>query len=160
MTTADMTTQTAPATNARVGKGRVRAFKTPSIDALIPLVGPVAFFALWEGVCAAHVVRAVLLPPPIATLTYLVDALFHGTLAADTFVTIERTLEAFAVGSILGVPIGAAFGSSVRLYRSVEFVVDFFRTTPASALIPLSSCSSASTISIKLRSPRSPSSSS
>ena len=28
-------------------------------------------------------------------------------------------------------------GSSVRLYRSLEFVIDFFRSTPASAMFPL-----------------------
>jgi len=35
------------------------------------------------------------------------------------------------------VPLGLALGSSVRLYRSLEFVIDFFRSTPASALFPL-----------------------
>ena len=123
--------------------GSERAVRTrariilPSVDHFLPLIGVVAFFALWEAVCAAHVVRAVLLPGPIATLTYLAQALVTGTLLADTFVTLERTLEAFAIGAILGVPFGVAFGSNVRLYRSVEFVVDFFRSTPASALIPL-----------------------
>ncbi len=34
-------------------------------------------------------------------------------------------------------PIGVALGSSEKLYRSVEFLIDFFRSTPASALIPL-----------------------
>lgn len=116
---------------------RRRSFARPRFDALIPLVGPLGFLALWEAICASHLVKVVLLPTPQATLTYLVDALFHGSLAGDTLVTLGRTLEAFAIGSIAGVPIGIAFGSSVRLYRSVEFVVDFFRSTPASALIPL-----------------------
>ncbi len=109
----------------------------PSVDLLLPLIGPIAFFALWEAICAAHVVRAVLLPGPVATLSYLVSALVSGSLLTDTLVTLERTLEAFAIGALLGVPLGVAFGSNVRLYRSVEFVVDFFRSTPASALIPL-----------------------
>lgn len=108
-----------------------------SLTSLLPLAGPLAFFALWQAICASHVVRAVLLPTPIATLSYLGDALLHGTLAADAGVTLTRTLLAFAIGSILGVPIGVAFGSSQRLYRSVEFLIDFFRSTPASALIPL-----------------------
>ena len=34
-------------------------------------------------------------------------------------------------------PLGIALGSNERAYRSVEFVIDFFRSTPASALIPL-----------------------
>jgi sulfonate transport system permease protein len=35
------------------------------------------------------------------------------------------------------VPLGVALGSNARVYRSVEFLIDFFRSTPASALIPL-----------------------
>jgi NitT/TauT family transport system permease protein len=131
MTTLDITAPVAP-----VAESRVRA-RRMDLSLLIPLIGPIAFFLLWQAVCSAHVVRAVLLPTPWATLTYMVNALFHGTLAVDTWVTIERTIEAFVIGSVLGVPIGVALGSSVRLYRSVEFVIDFFRSTPASALIPL-----------------------
>ena len=32
---------------------------------------------------------------------------------------------------------GIFLGSSERLYRSVEFIIDFFRSTPASAVFPL-----------------------
>jgi len=104
---------------------------------LVPLVGPLAFLAAWWAFSAAHVVRSVLLPGPFETLGYLGTEFVHGTLAADAGVTLTRTLASFAIGAVLGVPIGVAFGSNQRLYRSVEFVVDFFRSTPASALIPL-----------------------
>ncbi|NBQ80167.1 MAG: ABC transporter permease subunit, partial [Betaproteobacteria bacterium] len=36
-----------------------------------------------------------------------------------------------------GMPLGILLGSNERAYRSVEFLIDFFRSTPASALIPL-----------------------
>jgi NitT/TauT family transport system permease protein len=52
-------------------------------------------------------------------------------------VTLERTLYAFAIATAVGMPLGIALGSNERAYRSVEFVIDFFRSTPASALIPL-----------------------
>ena len=104
---------------------------------LLPLAGPLAFLALWWAVSASHVVRAVLLPSPFETLGYLGTAFVHGTLGADTLVTLTRTLLSFGIGALLGVPLGVAFGSNERLYRSVEFLIDFFRSTPASALIPL-----------------------
>jgi NitT/TauT family transport system permease protein len=107
------------------------------VGVLLPIVGPVAFIALWQAVCSAHVVRDVLLPTPFATLAYMVDALVHGTMASDAIVTVTRTLLAFAFGAIVGVPLGVALGSNARVYRSVEFLIDFFRSTPASALIPL-----------------------
>ena len=106
-------------------------------DVLLPLVGPLGFLALWWAVSASHVVRAVLLPSPFETLAYLGTEMVHGTLRADTLVTLTRTLLSFGIGSLLGVPLGIAFGSNERLYRSVEFLIDFFRSTPASALIPL-----------------------
>ena len=34
-------------------------------------------------------------------------------------------------------PLGVLLGSNERAYRSVEFLIDFFRSTPSSALIPL-----------------------
>lgn len=128
------------AVSERLGLGarsRSSGSRRLKLSALLPLIGPLAFLLLWWGVSASHVVRSVLLPSPVDTLAYLVDALFHGTLAADTMATITRTMVAFVIGAVLGVPLGVAFGSSERLYRSVEFLVDFFRSTPASALIPL-----------------------
>ena len=38
---------------------------------------------------------------------------------------------------MIGVPLGVLLGSNEKAYRSVEFLVDFFRSTPSSALIPL-----------------------
>jgi NitT/TauT family transport system permease protein len=37
----------------------------------------------------------------------------------------------------VAIPLGIFLGASERFYRSVEFVVDFFRSTPASAMFPL-----------------------
>jgi NitT/TauT family transport system permease protein len=104
---------------------------------LLPLAGPVAFLLVWEGVCASHVVRPVLMPTPLATFAYMIDALVHGSMFADAFVTLSRVIIAFGIGAAIGIPLGVAFGSNERLYRSVEFLIDFFRSTPASALIPL-----------------------
>jgi NitT/TauT family transport system permease protein len=48
-----------------------------------------------------------------------------------------RTLEAFLIAAVIGVPLGVVLGSNEKAYRSVEFLIDFFRSTPSSALIPL-----------------------
>ena len=42
-----------------------------------------------------------------------------------------------SIATVIAVPIGILLGSHEKLYRSVEFIVDFFRSTPASALFPL-----------------------
>ena len=43
----------------------------------------------------------------------------------------------FGIAVVIGVPLGVLLGSSEAAYRSVEFLIDFFRSTPSSALIPL-----------------------
>ena len=111
--------------------------RRPSPAAALPLVGPFLVLAAWELLSRSHVIREVLLPGPFTTLAYLADALVRGSLGGDTLVTISRTAFAFVIGAGIGVPLGVALGSNERLYRSVEFVVDFFRSMPASALIPL-----------------------
>ena len=49
----------------------------------------------------------------------------------------ERTVGPIAIAAVIAIPLGIFLGSSERLYRSVEFVIDFFRSTPASAMFPL-----------------------
>jgi NitT/TauT family transport system permease protein len=63
--------------------------------------------------------------------------MWGGELLKDFSYTLLRTLEAFVLASLFGVPIGILLGSNERSYRSVEFLIDFFRSTPSSALIPL-----------------------
>ncbi len=104
---------------------------------LLPLTGPVLLFLLWQTAVSARWLNPVLLPSPGETLSYLFSALADGSMNQDIGDTLYRTLMAFVVAAVIGVPLGVVLGSSERLYRSVEFLVDFFRSTPSSALIPL-----------------------
>ncbi|MCI1013617.1 ABC transporter permease [Herbaspirillum sp. C7C2] len=111
--------------------------KRPALGRLLPIVGPIALFVVWELVVRAGWIKAILLPPPEATLMAMLKGLAGGPLLMDFSVTVVRTLEAFVIAMVLGVPIGVLLGSNERAYRSVEFLIDFFRSTPSSALIPL-----------------------
>lgn len=103
----------------------------------LPLVGPLALLILWDLVVRVGWIKPILLPPPVDTLLTLVNGMASATLLPHFLVTLERTLVAFAIATAIGMPLGIALGSNERAYRSVEFVIDFFRSTPASALIPL-----------------------
>jgi ABC-type nitrate/sulfonate/bicarbonate transport system permease component len=104
---------------------------------LLPLLGPAVLFLLWFWAVSAKLVSPVLLPDPVVTLKHLFLSATEGTLMTDFWSTLERTLKAFLIAAGIGVPLGVILGSSERAYRSVEFVIDFFRSTPSSALIPL-----------------------
>ena len=104
---------------------------------LLPFVGPVVLFILWDLVVRAGLIKVILLPTPAATLGALFTGLAGGPLLLDFGVTVLRTLEAFLIAAAIGVPLGVLLGSNEKAYRSVEFLIDFFRSTPSSALIPL-----------------------
>ena len=96
-----------------------------------------ALFIVWDLVVRAGLIKVILLPTPWATLGALVTGLAGGPLLLDFGVTVLRTLEAFLIAAVVGVPLGVLLGSNEKAYRSVEFLIDFFRSTPSSALIPL-----------------------
>ena len=104
---------------------------------MLPVLGPLLLLALWQLAISAHWVKAVLLPPPGETLAHLGSVLTSGAILPDLWATVYRTLTSFGIAVAIGVPLGVALGASEGAYRSVEFLIDFFRSTPSSALIPL-----------------------
>ena len=103
----------------------------------LPFIGPVVLFIAWDLVVRFGLIKAILLPTPWATLGALATGLAGGPLLLDFGVTVLRTLEAFLIAAVVGMPLGVLLGSNEKAYRSVEFLIDFFRSTPSSALIPL-----------------------
>ena len=124
---------TSASTTAPAAAGRWR----PDLMRLMPLVGPLVLFVIWDLVVRMKLISPILLPSPWATLTALASGMAGGELMMDFLYTVMRTLEAFLIAGIVGVPLGVLLGSNERAYRSVEFLIDFFRSTPSSALIPL-----------------------
>ncbi len=111
--------------------------KPPAWDKFLPFIGPVLLFSLWDLVVRVGWIKVILLPSPTDTLLALVTGLAGGPLLLDFGVTVLRTLESFVLAAVVGVPLGVLLGSNEKAYRSVEFLIDFFRSTPSSALIPL-----------------------
>ncbi|OZI26376.1 taurine ABC transporter permease [Bordetella genomosp. 9] len=111
--------------------------RTPLRERLLPFVGPIVLFIIWDLVVRAGLIKPILLPSPADTLVALATGLAGGPLLTDFLVTVSRTLQAFVIAAVIGMPLGVLLGSNERAYRTVEFLVDFFRSTPSSALIPL-----------------------
>ncbi len=111
--------------------------KQASWDKVLPFIGPVVLFILWDISVRAGLIKPILLPPPADALGALLKGLAGGPLLKDFMVTVWRTVQAFVIAAALGMPLGVLLGSNEKAYRSVEFLIDFFRSTPSSALIPL-----------------------
>jgi len=111
---------------------RIRSFHR-----FLPLIGPALLYLAWSTAVSAKWVSPTLLPSPHTTLAYTVQVFTTGVIWGDLYSTVQRTIYAFLWASVIGVPCGVILGSSPPIYRSLEFLIDFFRSTPSSALIPL-----------------------
>ncbi len=100
-------------------------------------IGPLLIFAIWWLAAAGQWISPKLLPDPISTIATLWGSLADGSIAGDFFGTLNRTLISFAIAAALGVPVGIVLGSDKRIYGALEFAIDFFRSTPATAMFPL-----------------------
>jgi ABC-type nitrate/sulfonate/bicarbonate transport system permease component len=106
-------------------------------EAFLPIVGVIGLIALWYWAAWVKLVDPVLLPPPTETFRAMWNGMTHGKLGGDFVKTVERTTLATLIAAAIAIPLGILLGSSEKVYRSVEFVIDFFRSTPASAMFPL-----------------------
>jgi NitT/TauT family transport system permease protein len=115
-------------------KGKLQTFR---FQAFLPVIGVVGLFALWSIVTWRQWVDPVLLPSPARTFDAFWKGMNSGALGFDFVKTVYRTAASTAIAAVIAIPLGIVLGSSERLYRSLEFVIDFFRSTPASAMFPL-----------------------
>jgi ABC-type nitrate/sulfonate/bicarbonate transport system permease component len=106
-------------------------------EAFLPAVGVVGLLVIWSLVTWRQWVDPVLLPSPLATFASLWHGMDGGPLGFDFVKTVYRTAASTLIAAVIAIPLGIVLGSSERLYRSLEFVIDFFRSTPASAMFPL-----------------------
>jgi sulfonate transport system permease protein len=110
--------------------------KPERLQAFLPVIGVVGLLAIWSLVTAAQWVDPVLLPSPALAFKALWQGM-HGALGFDFVKTVYRTAASTAIAAVIAIPLGILLGSSESVYRSLEFVIDFFRSTPASAMFPL-----------------------
>jgi len=110
---------------------------TNRLDFALPAIGVVGLVIVWYLAVWFRVVDPVLLPSPTETFAALWKGMVGGALGFDFMKTVWRTILSTVIAAIIAIPLGIFLGSSEKLYRSVEFVIDFFRSTPASAMFPL-----------------------
>jgi len=111
--------------------------KAGKLDAFLPIVGVTGLVAIWWLAAWQQWVDPVLLPPPSSTFEAFWTGMDGGRLGFDFVKTVYRTGVSILIAAVIAIPLGIVLGSSEKLYRSLEFVIDFFRSTPASAMFPL-----------------------
>jgi NitT/TauT family transport system permease protein len=124
-----------PVRPARVWAVRASIPRGPKIalmvcSVLVPLVA-------WVAVSATGAVQEQFLPSPQAVWTAGLDMARSGTLATDTWASVQRILIGFGLAIVVSVPIGLLMGSFQAGQALFEPVIGLLRYLPASAFIPL-----------------------
>jgi len=100
-------------------------------------LGPILVICIWVLVSLFKLVSPLFLPPFFETINTLLILLRHGNVFLDIWATAYRTLIGFIIAGVLGVPLGLMVGNYLKLYKTFEVVIDFFRSLPGTALFPL-----------------------
>jgi len=101
------------------------------------IIGPLVLIVLWYIVSQLKLIDPFFLPGPKETLLELIDLFAKNIITKDIIATLWRTVQSFLIAMILGIPLGLFLGKAEKIYRSLEFIIDFFRSLPATALFPL-----------------------
>lgn len=104
---------------------------------LLPLLGPLIVLTIWSFVTYPDLFNYKLIPGPLETLHALAQSTLSGSLVSDSLITLKRTLTAFSIATLAGIPLGLLFGLRPTLYKASSFLIDFFRSMPTAAIIPL-----------------------
>jgi ABC-type nitrate/sulfonate/bicarbonate transport system permease component len=100
-------------------------------------VVPVGIVVIWAAMSGLGAFNPMLIPSPAAVAKIGLRATFWGEIGGDAGASILRLVSGFALGAFLGIVSGVAMGRSTRVYETLEFLVDFFRSIPVAALFPL-----------------------
>jgi NitT/TauT family transport system permease protein len=104
----------------------------------IRIIGPLALIVLWTFVSIGGMVSPLILPSPWHVGRALIQILIiNRDILPDLGFTFYRALLSFLISCLIGIPIGLAMGFMPKIYKSLEFLVDFFRSIPPIALFPL-----------------------
>ena len=105
---------------------------------IISTVGPVGFLLAWGVVSGFRLVDPLFLPSPWSVANRLISLFFSGgDIYSPLWRSVRRMFFGFAIGVTTGVPSGIILGSSIRLYKSFEVLIDFLRSIPSTAFLPL-----------------------
>ena len=101
-----------------------------TLSVAVPLVA-------WYVLSASEIVSPTFLPSPLKVWAAGLDMAQSGSLATDTWASVQRVLIGFGLAVAISVPLGILMGSFQAGQSFLEPVIGLLRYLPASAFIPL-----------------------
>ncbi len=97
----------------------------------------VGLIGIWQLLVLSGIYSPVLLPGPGAVGSYLWSALKDGTLAESSWVTMKRLIIGYAIGCLLGLPLGMLTARSRWLKDTLGGLALGLQTLPSGCWVPL-----------------------
>ncbi|WP_010260486.1 ABC transporter permease [Treponema primitia] len=103
----------------------------------VALLAFAILFGAWTFFSVTGLVKATILPSPMAVLTYFIRSIRDGSLWSNMSISIFRILMGFFLAVVVGVPLGILCGA-FRIFESfIQSICEFIRYMPVPAFIPL-----------------------
>src|SRR5699024_2120464 len=118
---------------SRSASNKLRIIRTLIAQVCVVL----AALTIWQLFTYTSTAQTAMLPSPIDSFIRLFELIFTGSYWFSVGSTLFSWLMAFLLSLGLGIPVGMALGRSRRGADSSKFIIDFLRTLPSVAVIPL-----------------------
>jgi sulfonate transport system permease protein len=116
---------------------RLRHWRLPRADGLIPWIVPLVIVLVWQAACVSGYVPGRVLPAPSEVASAGWKLLLSGDLARNIWVSFWRAGVGFAIGGGIGFAFGLANGLSQLSNKLTDTTLQMVRNIPHLALIPL-----------------------
>lgn len=101
------------------------------------LISPIFVLILWSALTYGGLVNTIIIPCPHKVIVELWIYTASGKAITDILPTLKRLFCGLAIGATLGISVGVLLGYFTKIYEALDFVVDFFRSIPSTALFPV-----------------------
>lgn len=101
------------------------------------IIVPFIILVIWAFFSNLKFISPLFLSTPQSVFFETISLFSSNAIIPDILFTLYRTLFGFIIACLIGIPLGLLMGYSNKIYYSLEFVVEFFRSIPATALFPL-----------------------
>lgn len=101
------------------------------------VIVPMSLIFIWWMAVLLGVANPLFLPSPAEVFKTLSVMVYKNQITSDIILTLGRTVVGFLISSVIGIILGLLIGINRRVYSYFEFIIDFLRSIPATALFPL-----------------------
>lgn len=101
------------------------------------LVLVILVLAALQVAVATDILSPLAVATPTSTIAALVQVVFGGAMWGSLGLTLVNWLVGVVLAAVVGIPLGLVLGSNDSIYAAFRVPIEFMRTVPAIAILPL-----------------------